>query len=76
MQQLDDRGDVEGRRQAVAPRRRRSRSIRATYASAASRARRDASVSAARRLRFSISASFSMLGHAQSSPIVSGATRW
>ena len=53
-----------------------SASSRATYASASSRAWRAAIVSAARRRRFSISASFSMLGHAQSSPIVSGATRW
>jgi hypothetical protein len=52
-----------------------SPSVRDTYSSAARRAARDASVSAARRRRFSMSASFSMLGHAQSSPIVSGATR-
>ena len=33
-------------------------------------------VCAASRRRFSISASRSMLGHAQSSPMVSGATVW
>ena len=75
MQQLDDRGDIERRRQRLATCRRLRVRSATTYSSAARRPRRDASVSAARRLRFSISASFSMLGHAQSSPIVSGATR-
>ena len=37
---------------------------------------RAARVSSARRRRFSMSASFSMLGHAHSSPMVSGATVW
>ena len=47
-----------------------------TNASAASRAARPSRVDAASRRRFSISASRSMLGHAQSSPMVSGATAW
>ncbi len=37
---------------------------------------RATSISSASRRRFSMSASFSMLGHAHSSPMVSGATRW
>ncbi len=46
-----------------------------TYLSAAPRAARAVNSSSANRRRFSIRASFSMLGHAHSSPIVSGATR-
>ena len=54
----------------------RRRASRSSAASASRRAARPARIPAARILRFSRSASLSMLGHAQSSPIVSGATVW
>ncbi len=50
-------------------------SMRDTNVSAARLAARDSRISSASRRRFSISASFNMLGHAHSSPMVSGATR-
>ena len=75
MQHLHDVGVVR----AVGNRHRRrpaaAASRRATCASAARRAVRLIRISSASRRRFSISASFSMLGHAHSSPSVSGATR-
>jgi hypothetical protein len=74
MEKLYDVCGVEDRRQ-----RRRCvfrASLDPRHVIVARRAARASSVSSARRLRFSTSASFSMLGQAQSSPIVNGATRW
>ena len=75
MEQLHDEGIVRAagdRKRSVIG---RAASRRATSASAARRAARPTMISSASRRRFSISASFNMLGHAHSSPSVSGATR-
>ena len=54
----------------------RARRCARRSASAARRAARATRISSASRRRFSTRASFSMLGQAHSSPMVSGATRW
>ena len=75
VQELDDERGVGSRRQGSAACSGRLSCARARSVGGAPGRARSRAVSSARRRRFSISASFNMLGHAQSSPIVSGATR-